>query len=53
MKNLENYEVLEMSQNQITKTSGGGIIILATVAFFMGRRVEYVKDGGGWFDYYL
>ena len=50
---LEKLEIKELNQNEMQETNGGGLINLAIGAFLLGRRVEYVKNGGGWFDYYL
>ncbi len=51
--NLENLGVQEMNKKEIICANGGGIIPGAIAMFFFARRVEYVKNGGGWFDYYM
>lgn len=53
MKRLENYGVQKMKKKDHKEINGGGLVGLAISAFFLGRRVEYVKNGGGWFDFYL
>lgn len=53
MRNLENYGVSELEKLDCQEANGGGITGLITAAFLLGRRVEYVKNGGGWFDFYL
>ena len=52
MKNLENYGVQELNALEVDQLEGGVIGILSA-AFLLGRRIEYMKNGGGFFDFYL
>lgn len=50
--NFQKSKIEELCEIE-TKQNGGGLVNIAIGAFFLGRRVEYVKNGGGWFDFYL
>ncbi|BFP43032.1 hypothetical protein L0P88_21000 [Muricauda sp. SCSIO 64092] len=53
MNNLKSLNVTELTEEDLNHTNGGGLIGFAVGAFFLGRRIEYMKDGGGFFDFYL
>ncbi|NDV42844.1 hypothetical protein [Flagellimonas sediminis] len=52
MKNLKNYHVEELDLSN-SKQTEGGVINFLIGGFLLGRRVEYMKNGGDFFDFYL
>jgi len=53
MKNVIEQGNLKPLTEKEANSTEGGVITLLIGAFLLGRRVEYMKAGGGFTDFYL